>query len=277
MIKDEFYELSDGVKMPKVGLGTWQSPKQEAYNAVIYAVEAGYRHIDTAFVYENEDAVGRAVKDCGVPREKLFITTKLPSDVKTYKGAKEYFTRSLDALDCGYLDLYLIHAPWPWSDVGKDCAEGNIEAWQAMIELKKKGLVRSIGVSNFHGENIDPLIKATGVTPDVNQIRFFVGNTQPAVYDYCNSHGVRIQAYSPMATGNILDNKTLAEVAARYGVSLARLCIRYCLQKGTAPLPKSVHKYRICENIDLDFEISPEDMTLLDSLRGIGPVKPYRS
>lgn len=277
MVKDEFYALNGGVNMPKVGLGTWQSPKEDAYAAVRYAVDAGYRHVDTAYVYGNEDAVGRAVKDCGVAREELFITTKLPSDVKSYGGAKEYFKKSLAALGCDYIDLYLIHAPWPWSDVGKNCAEGNIEAWRAMIELREEGAVRAIGVSNFHGGDIEPLIAATGVVPAVNQIRFFVGNTQPAVYGYCLDKGIRVQAYSPMATGNILNDTTLCEIAAKYGVSLARLCIRYCLQKGTAPLPKSVHAERIAENIDLDFEISPEDMHTLDALKGIGPVKPYRS
>ena len=131
--------LNDGVEIPAIGLGTWQSEKPEAYNAVRAAVDCGYRHIDTAYNYDNEDAVGKAVKECGVPREQLFITTKLPSDIKSYDGAKEYCERSLKALDMDYLDLYLIHAPWPWSNVGSDCTEGNIAAWKAMIDLKKEG------------------------------------------------------------------------------------------------------------------------------------------
>ena len=144
--------LNDGVEIPSVGLGTWQSEKPDAYRAVRTAVDCGYRHIDTAYVYENEDAVGEAIKDCGVSRRELFITTKLPSHIKSFEGAKEYCEKSLKALGLDYLDLYLIHAPWPWSDVGSDCTEGNFAAWRAMIELKKEGKLRSIGVSNFNGE-----------------------------------------------------------------------------------------------------------------------------
>lgn len=277
MIKDEFYTLSGGIKMPKVGLGTWQSSASDAYSAVRAALDCGYTHIDTAYAYGNESAVGKAVKDSGVAREKLFITTKLPSDIKTYAGAVETFEKSLENLDCGYIDLYLIHAPWPWSDVGRDCAEGNKRVWQAFLKLKSEGKIRAAGVSNFHGEDIEPLISDSGETPEVNQIRFFVGNIQKPVYDYCNLHGIRIQAYSPMATGAILQNGTLEKIAAKYGVSLARLCVRYCLEKGTAPLPKSVHAERIRENIMLDFALSAEDMLALDALEHIGPTRPYRS
>ena len=268
--------LNDKVEIPAVGLGTWQSPKPDAYNAVRAAVDCGYRHIDTAYVYDNEDAVGKAVKECGVPREQLFITTKLPSDIKSYDGAKEYCERSLKALGLDYLDLYLIHAPWPWSNVGSDCTEGNIAAWKAMIDLKKEGKLRSIGVSNFNGEQIDSLIGATGVVPSVNQIRFYIGNTQEPIWEYCKEKGVLVEAYSPLATGKILEIAEIKEIAEKLGVSLAQLCIKYCLQRGTLPLPKSVTPSRIAENIKLDFEIPESDMNLLNGIKGLFP-KPYRS
>ena len=270
------FVLNDNVEIPAVGLGTWQSPKQDAYNAVRAAVESGYRHIDTAYAYDNEDAVGKAVKECGVPREQLFITTKLPSDIKSYDGAKEYCERSLKALGMDYLDLYLIHAPWPWSNVGSDCTEGNIEAWKAMIELKKEGRIRSIGVSNFNGEQIDSLVGATGVIPSVNQIRFFIGNTQEPIWEYCKEKGILIEAYSPLATGKILEIAEIKEIAEKLGVSLAQLCIKYCLQRGTLPLPKSVTPSRIADNIKLGFQIPESDMQLLNSIKGLFP-KPYRS
>ena len=268
--------LNDRVEIPAIGLGTWQSEKPDAYNAVRAAIDCGYRHIDTAYNYDNEDAVGKAVKDCGVAREKLFITTKLPSDIKTYDGAKEYCEKSLKALGLDYLDLYLIHAPWPWSNVGADCTEGNIEAWKALIDLKKEGKLRSIGVSNFHGEHIGPLIEATGVTPSVNQIRFFIGNTQEHIWEYCRDKGILVEAYSPIATGKLFEIKEIAEIAEKCGVSLAQLCIRYCVQRGTLPLPKSITPSRIAANLQIDFEIPESDMQILNSIKGLFP-KPYRS
>lgn len=270
------YVLNDNVRIPSIGLGTWQSGKDDAYKAVLAAIECGYSHIDTAYVYENEDAVGKAVKDSGVPREQLFITTKLPSDIKTFDKTKEYCEKSLKALGLEYLDLYLIHAPWPWSDAGRDCTAGNIEAWRAMAELKKEGKIRSIGVSNFNGGQIDSLIEATGIVPSVNQIRFFVGNTQEPIYEYCTDRGILIEAYSPLATGRIAEVDFVREMAQNLGVTFAQLCIKYCLQRGTLPLPKSVTPSRIKENIELDFEISESDMQKLNSIKGLFP-KPFRS
>ena len=268
--------LNDKVEIPAVGLGTWQSEKSDAYTAVRAAIDCGYRHIDTAYVYDNEDAVGKAVKECGIPREKLFITTKLPSDIKSYDGAKEYCEKSIQALGVDYLDLYLIHAPWPWSNVGIDCTEGNIQAWKAMIDLKKEGKIRSIGVSNFNGEQIDSLINSTNVAPSVNQIRFFIGNTQEAIYNYCNDKGILIEAYSPLATGKIMEIAEIKEIAERLGIGLPQLCIKYCLQRGALPLPKSITPSRIADNFKLDFEIPQKDMELLNSIKGLFP-KPYRS
>lgn len=277
MIKDEYFVLHNGIKIPKIGFGTWQSKDgEEAYNSVLWALKNGYRHIDTAYVYGNEVSVGKAIKDSGIKREDIFVTTKLPSDIKTYEGCKEYFEKSLKNLDLEYIDLYLIHAPWPWSNVGQDCKEGNIEAWKAMIDLYNENKVRSIGVSNFLINDIKPLIDATGFAPMVNQIRYFVGNRQQALTEFCKENNILIEAYSPLATGVILDNPKLKEIADKYEVSLAQLCIRFCLENGTLPLPKSVHEERIIQNIDVDFKISEEDMAYLNSLDGIGPKKYLR-
>ncbi|MBQ7344328.1 MAG: aldo/keto reductase [Clostridia bacterium] len=278
MIKNEFFELYNGVKIPKVGFGTWQvKDGDEAYQSTLWALEAGYRHIDTAHAYGNEESVGRAVRDSGIPREEIFITTKLPSHIKTYEGAKAYFTESLKSLGLEYLDLYLIHAPWPWSNIGEDCTEGNIEAWRAMVELYNEGKVRAIGVSNFAVKDIVALTEATGVKPMANQIRYFIGNRQDAITDYCQANDILIEAYSPLATGEIASHEKLRPIAEKYGVSIPRLCIRYCLEKGTLPLPKSVHKERIEANIDLDFTIEKEDIDYLDSIGRIGAVKDLRS
>lgn len=278
MITNDFYTLNNGVQIPAIGFGTWQvAPGEEAYTSCLYALGADYRHIDTAFAYGNEKSVARAIKEFGISRSDVFITTKLPADIKDYDGTIAHFNASLENLETDYLDLYLIHAPWPWSDVGSDWTEGNIEVWRAMIALYNEGKIRAIGVSNFHVKDIKALIDATGFVPAVNQIRFFIGNTQNEIYDYCRANNILVEAYSPLATGALVDRAELASMAEKYGVSIPRLCIRYCVEKGTLPLPKSVNKERIEQNLLVDFNISSEDMDYLDSLYHIGPTRPYRS
>lgn len=272
------FRLYNGVEIPEIGFGTWQiKAGEEAYNSTLTALKAGYRHIDTAYAYENEESVGKAIKDFGIKREEVFITTKLPSHIKNYKEAKEYFQRSLDNLSSEYIDLYLIHAPWPWSNIGQDCTQGNIEVWKAFIDIYNEKRVRSIGVSNFQREDIEAIVKATGVKPMVNQIRYFIGNTQPAVTGYCKQNGILVEAYSPLATGELIGNKTLEKIAEKYNRSVAQLCLKYCLQQGVLPLPKSTNEGRIKANLELDFTISPEDMAALNDLSGIGSKKKLRS
>ena len=278
MVHEEFYTLSNGVRIPKIALGTWQTKDgEECYNSVKWALEAGYRHIDTANAYGNEESVGKAVKDSGIPREEIFITTKIPAEIKTYDGALAAFNDSMAKLDLGYIDLILIHAPWPWSHIGMDCTEGNIEVWKLLVSLYEKGVVRSIGVSNFHDYNIKPIVEATGVMPMVNQIRYFIGNTQNAIVEYCEANNILVEAYSPLATGNLINDETLAKIAEKYNTSIPKICIRYCIQKNTLPLPKSVHEHRIKDNLDINFVISDEDMRYLDSLKEIGPTRPLRT
>lgn len=278
MIKNKIFILNNGVKIPAIGFGTWQvADGEEGYNSCLAALKLGYRHIDTAFAYGNEPSVARALRDSGLSREDVFITTKLPADIKDYDGARAHFEASLKNLETDYLDLYLIHAPWPWSDVGSDHTEGNISVWRAMIDLYNEGRVRAIGVSNFHVKDIKALIDATNFVPAVNQIRYFIGNTQNEITEYCQANGILVEAYSPLATGALVEHEELCAMAERYGVTIPQLCIRFCIENGTLPLPKSVNEARIKANLEVDFEISKEDMAYLNSLYHIGPTRPYRS
>lgn len=278
MVKEENFILYNGVAIPKIGFGTWQvKDGEEAYNSTLFALKAGYKHIDTAFAYRNEESVGRAIKDSKIDRKSIFVTSKLPADIKNYDDARACFLKSLKNLGLDYLDLYLIHAPWPWTEIGKDCREGNIEAWRALIDLYKEGKIRSIGVSNFHVDDLKNIIDATGVKPMVNQIRFFIGNTQEKITSYCQENDILVEAYSPLATGAIVENEELKEIASKYNVSIPQLCIRYCLERNTLPLPKSIHEERIRANLNVNFKISSDDMKILNNLDGIGPKKELRS
>lgn len=278
MIKNEFIVLNNGVKIPSIGFGTWQvADGEEGYSSCLNALKAGYRHIDTAFAYGNERSVAHALRDSGLSRKEVFLTTKLPADIKDYDGTLAHFEASLKNLETDYLDLYLIHAPWPWSDVGSDCTEGNIAAWRAMIDLYNKGKVRAIGVSNFHVNDIEAIVKATGFVPAVNQIRYFIGNTQNEITQYCQANGILIEAYSPLATGALVEHADLSSLAQKYGITIPQLCIRFCIENGTLPLPKSVNEARIKANLEVDFKIEKEDMNYLNSLYHIGPTRPYRS
>lgn len=269
MIIQDTYQLYNGVKIPKVGFGTWQIPNGEAtYDSVTLALKAGYRHIDSAANYKNEPSVGQAIKDFGLSREDVFITTKLESFIKTYDETLVAFEQSRRALGVDYIDLYLIHAPWPWSDIGKDCSAGNVAAFKAMEQLYKEGKIKAIGVSNFNVADLENILTHCDMVPMVNQISFFVGHTQDDVVEFCNTHNILVEAYSPLAIGRLLTNETLVAMAANYNVSPAQVAIRYCLEKNTLPLPKSVNEARIFENATLDFSLSNEDLAVLDAIKG---------
>lgn len=264
---NEEFTLSNGVMMPKIGFGTWQiTDLAEAYDATAAALACGYRHIDTARVYGNEESVGRAVRDSGIPRSELFVTSKLPAEIKDPDEALASFETSMAAIGLDYLDCYLIHAPWPWHDIGRDCTAGNKAVWQALEAIHRSGRAKAIGVSNFNSSDLQAILDGCSVKPMVNQIRYFIGHTQEAVVDFCRSEDIVVTAYSPLATGKILQHPTIRQVAERHGKSIAQICIRYVLQKGVGPLPKSVHPERIRENADVDFEIAKADMDLLDKL-----------
>jgi len=259
--------LYNDVKIPKIGFGTWQISNAAAYDAVSVALKTGYRHIDTARAYGNEENVGRAVRDSKLIREEVFVTSKLPAEIKGNKEAHASFEKTIHNLGFDYLDLFLIHAPWPWNDRGRDCTEGNIASWKAMEELYEQGKIRSIGVSNFSVKDLTAILENCGIVPMVNQIRLYVGHMQEELTEFCRKHNILVEAYSPFATGRILNSKEILEIAKQYGVSVAQICIRYLLQKDLLPLPKSTHANRIAENAEVGFTIREEEMEILDSLR----------
>lgn len=260
------YELFGGVKIPCVGFGTWQTPDGEvAVASVKEALAAGYRHVDTAAVYKNEGSVGRAIAESGIDRSEIFVTSKVWNSCRGYESTLSAFDETLNRLSLDYLDLYLIH--WPanahqfvnWDEI-------NLETWRAMTKLYKDGKIRAIGVSNFKPHHLASLMK-TEVKPMVNQIEFHPGFMQNETVSYCKKNGILVEAWSPLGTGKVLSNELLISLAQKYGVSPARLCIRWCLQKGTLPLPKSVTPSRIVENTHVfDFEISAEDVEKIDAL-----------
>ncbi len=257
--------LHNDTTLPVIGLGTWQMPPGEVtYHAVKDALEAGYIHIDTAAGYQNEEAVGRAIKDSKIPRESVFVTTKLESHVKTYQGALDAFDASLKALDMPYVDLYLIHAPWPWSDIGSNHDAGNIEAWKALETIYASGRAKAIGVSNFSPRDIDNILTEATVVPHANQIGLFVGNPQTETVDYCREKQIQIIAYSPLAIGYALDDPLVTEMARKYAVTPAQLLIRYTIERGAATLPKSTHAARMKENAAVDFSLQDADMQTLN-------------
>jgi diketogulonate reductase-like aldo/keto reductase len=265
---DEDLELANGVRIPRIGFGTWQIRDGDpAHDAVLFALRNGYRHIDTARAYGNEASVGRALKDSGLSRDRVFVTSKLPAEVKDAGAAQEKFEQTMSALALDQLDLYLIHAPWPWSEIGKDCRAGNRAVWKVMEGLYTSGRCRAIGVSNFNVADLTDLMEVSTITPHVNQIRFHVGHTQEDVTRFCREHGILVEAYSPLATGKLLGDARITGIARKYDVSVPQLCIRYTLQRDTLPLPKSTHPEFILENADVDFVIAGDDMAYLDGLK----------
>lgn len=261
------YELNNGVKIPCIGFGTWQAPDgQTAYEAVKAALGAGYRHIDTAAAYGNEESVGKAIADSGIDRKELFVTSKLWNEMHGYENTLKGFDKTLKDLGLDYLDLYLIHWPNPIK-YREHWQETNAGTWKAFEELYRAGLIRAIGVSNFLPHHLEEISKTAEVAPMVNQIRLCPGETQPEVVKYCRSHNMLLEAYSPMGTGRIFEVPEMKTLAEKYGRSIAQICIRWSLQMGYLPLPKSVTPARIQENTQVfDFELSPEDVSLIAGL-----------
>lgn len=271
MIFNETYTLSNGVKIPKLGLGTWMIDDDKAAQAVRNAVHIGYRHIDTAQGYGNERGVGEGLRTCSVPREEIFVTTKLEAAIKSYDEAVAAIDGSLNALGIGYIDLMIIHSPQPWTNFreGEHFFEGNREAWRALEDAYKAGKLRAIGVSNFEQVDLDNLLEHGTVKPMVNQILAHVSNTPFELIDYCESKGIVVEAYSPIAHGEILENQEIAAIAEKYKVTVPQLCIRYCLQLGTLPLPKTANPEHMRSNAAVEFEISGADMEVLKNVKQI--------
>ena len=266
-ILNETYILSNNIMIPKLGLGTWFIDDDKAAQAVRDAVEIGYRNIDTAQAYGNERGVGEGIRTAGVAREVLFVSTKLAAEIKDYDAAVAAIEGSLAALDIGYIDLMLIHAPQPWDDFrGGDYSEGNLAAWRALEEAHQEGKIRAIGVSNFLEPDLENILDHGTVAPHVNQILVHAGNTPSDLIAYCEEKSILVQAYSPIAHGEILNNPTVQAIAAKYAVSVPQLCIRYTLQLGTVSLPKTTNPDHMRTNAEVDFEITTEDMETLRTL-----------
>ncbi len=270
MFNDEGFALSNGVRIPQVGLGTWMIPDKAVAQVVRDALEIGYRHLDTAQAYANERGVGEGVRTGGVARDQVFVTTKLAAELKDYKSALESIDKSLKQMALDHLDLMLIHSPQPWAEfrAGRHFHEGNLEAWRALEEAHKAGKIRAIGVSNFERADIENLIANASVAPMVNQILAHIGNTPFDLIDYCRGKGILVEAYSPVGHGAVLKNPNLASLAKKYGVGVAQLSIRYCLQLGLLPLPKTANPDHLRSNISLDFVISEADMDVLRGIQG---------
>lgn len=269
-ILTETYTLSNGVAIPKLGLGTWFIDDDKAADAVRAAVEIGYRNIDTAQAYGNERGVGEGVRTGGVGRDELFVSTKLAAEIKDYDDAVASIDGSLNAMGLDYVDLMLIHSPQPWNDFrGGDYAQGNRDAWRALEEAHKAGKIRSIGVSNFLRSDVENILASCSVTPHVNQVLAHVGNTPSELIAYCDATGILVEAYSPIAHGRMLNNPDVRAMAERYGVTVPQLCIRYTLQLGTVSLPKTANPEHMRSNADVDFVISDADMAALRDLTAV--------
>lgn len=264
------YKLANGVAIPCIGFGTWQTPNGDvAVSSVLSALQAGYRHIDTAQGYGNEESVGTAVKKSGIDRKEIFITSKLTNSEHGYQKTLDAFEETMKKLDMDYIDLFLIH--WPNPIAFRDhWQEANAGTWKAFEELYNAGRIRSIGISNFHPHHIEELMQTATIAPMVNQIRLCPGDTQDEVVDYCRSRNMLLEAYSPLGFGKIFDVPEMQTLAEKYGKSIAQICIRWSLQRGYLPLPKSVTPTRIKQNAEVfDFELSANDVQLIADLKGI--------
>ena len=251
-------KLNNGVDIPVLGLGTYLATSQVGYEAVRHALKIGYRHIDTAAFYGNEKEIGRAISDDDVPREEIFVTTKLWNSNHGYENALAAFEESIEKLGLEYIDLYLIH--WPVTGLRQ-------ESWKALEEIYTDGRCKAIGVSNYTIEHLEELLKTAKIIPVVNQVEFHPFLFQKELLDYCRTKEIWIEAYSPLTKGQKLGNLTLKEIAGKYQKSTAQILIRWCLQRDTIVLPKSTNVSRIMENAEVfDFTISNDDLKTLDAL-----------
>lgn len=268
MRSGEILTLNNGVKIPSLGFGTWCIDDGKAAEAVRTAIEIGYRHIDTAQAYGNERGVGEGVRTCGLPREDIFVVSKVAAENKSYASAAESIDRTLAEMKLDYLDMMIIHSPQPWAEWRgeKRYFEENREVWRALEDANRAGKLRAIGVSNFLCDDLESLLPRCNIKPAVNQILAHIGNTPTELIGYCNRENIAVEAYSPIAHGEALKSPEITGMAAKYGVSPARLCIKYILELGLIALPKASSYEHIKENSELDFVISDEDMDALRAL-----------
>ena len=272
MALNETYTLSNGVKIPKLGLGTWFIDDDKVAEAVKDATDLGYRLIDTAQAYGNERGVGEGVRNGGLKREEIFVTSKVAAEHKTYDEAKKGIDETLEKMGLDYLDMMIIHSPQPWVEVNQSdnrYKEGNQEAWRALEDAYNEGKLKAIGVSNFQVEDIESLMETAKIKPMVNQILCHISNTPLDLIQYCQENDIVVEAYSPIAHGEILNQPEIKEMADKYGVSVPQLCIKYTLQLDAVSLPKTANKEHMKTNAEVDFTISEEDMEVLKHFKKI--------
>ena len=265
-------KLSNEVVVPQLALGTWLIDDSSVADAVKSAIELGYRHIDTAQAYGNERGVGEGIRNSGIARDQVFVTTKVAAEHKDYQSAAAGIDESLEKMGLDYIDMMIIHSPQPWNEVNQSdnrYIEGNREAWRALTDAYKAGKIRAIGVSNFLKEDIDNLWEAAEVKPMVNQVLCHISNSPLELIDYCQSKGIVMEAYSPVAHGEALKNEKIKVIAEKYGVTVPQLCIRYDIQLGMIVLPKTANPEHMKSNADVEFEISSEDMEILKNIERI--------
>ena len=265
--------LRNGIKLPQIGLGTWQITDRELMKSVIAdSYELGYRLIDTAAAYSNEIAVAKAIEACGLPREDLIISDKVWNTSRGFDAVQEACRRSLKKLKTDYFDIYLIH--WPASPkLHDDWRELNAETWRGMEQLYKDGFVKAIGVCNFKPHHLEELKKTAEIMPFIDQFELHPGLCQTGLLEYCRENGIAAEASSPLGNGQILANEDLKAIAEKYGKTVAQLCLRWVIQKGAVAIPKSTKKVRLAENIDIfDFELSAEEMAVIDAVPYCGGI-----
>ena len=274
MVTDSFLTLANGVRIPRLGLGTWMIPDAAAPGAVEDAIALGYRHIDMAQAYANEAGVAEGIRRSGVPREDIFLTSKVAAELKSYNAAAASIRETLRKTGLDSMDLMLIHAPQPWAEFRseKRYFRENREVWRALEDAYDAGLVRAIGVSNFLADDLENLLDTCRHRPMVNQILTHITNTPTDLIDTCRRAGIVTEAYSPIAHGKALENPTIARFAAAYGVTPAQFCVRYTLELGMVALPKASTAAHMKENAAVDFTILPSDM---ETLRGLDKIKDY--
>jgi diketogulonate reductase-like aldo/keto reductase len=266
-ILKETYTLSNGIKMPKLGIGTYKLKNgDETYHAVLYALKLGVRHIDSAIIYQNEQSVGLAIRDSKIPRGEIFVTSKLPPHIKSYQSAIRMFEKSLSNLGLDYLDAYIINAPGPFHDIDGDYDLGNVEAYRALEKLYDDERVTAIGVSQFKIKDIENILNHCKIVPHIQQMSYFIGHTQKELVDYCKSKNIQVQAFSPLAKGYLLEHPTIINLSNKYEVSSAQIALKYIIQKGIAPIPKAAKAHHIKLNISLDFNMESADIDILDHI-----------
>ncbi|RXI79197.1 aldo/keto reductase [Levilactobacillus suantsaii] len=263
---DETFTLNNGIKIPRFALGVWEIPDDQVATAVQHALEIGYRHVDTAQAYGNERGVGEAIRNSDIPRDQLFVNSKVAAEHKDYDSAKDSIDTTLDKMGLDYLDMMIIHNPQPWKEVNQSDDrhfEGNLEAWRAMEDAMKAGKLKTIGVSSFEKADLDNLIQNSITKPAVNQVQVHIGETPLDIIKYSQDNDIAVEAFSPVAHGAAMNDDRIVKMAQKYQVSVPQLCIRYDWQLNTIVLPKSANPDHMRANAEIDFEISADDMQAL--------------